>query len=241
VSVGRRRILKTAREADSLTAYNVRMQRVLMFFRAAGRWGIGLMTGGLGAYLLALYEHVSGRSLSAFVWVSIGAALFIAGAFFAWNEQFSKAMLAGNPEILVEYDKRAMDVAAPALVVRSLGGGNAYRVKIQDLHSGNAIATFDEFVHLEERQSCQANAKFSNFELPTPFFADNFAVFLRMADDDSNVMEAIEQELAPRIINVVVDYFNVSDMRFTAEFEIRSTYAWEEAHVHLLKRYFNPK
>ncbi len=218
-----------------------RVQRILLFFRAAGRWGIGLMTGGLVAYLLAAYEHLSGHSLSAFVWVTLGAALFIAGAFFAWNEQFSKAMLAGNPEILVEYDKRAMQVAAPALVIRSLGGGNAYRLKIQDIKSGDAVAAFDEIVHLEERQLCQATATFSNFELPTPFFADNFAVFLRVAEDDSDAMEAIEQELAPRIIKVVVDYFNVSDMRFTAEFEIRSTYAWEEAHVHLVKRYFNPE
>ena len=54
-------------------------------------------------------------------------------------------------------------------------------------------------------------------------------------------MEAIEQELAPQIIRVVVDYSNVSDLRFTAEFEIRSTYAWEEAHVFFMQRYFNPE
>jgi hypothetical protein len=35
----------------------------------------------------------------------------------------------------------------------------------------DAIATFDEIVHLEERQLCQATARFSNFELPIPFFA----------------------------------------------------------------------
>ncbi len=217
------------------------LRRVLLFFRAAGRWGIGLMTGGVAAYSVAAYEHVAGHSLSAFVWVTLGAILFMAGAFFAWNEQFTKAILAGNPEILIEYDKRAMQVAAPALIIKSLGGGNAYRLKIRDIKCGDAVAIFDEIQHLENRQVCEAIATFKNFELLTPFFKDNFAAFLRTAENNAGVMEAIEQELAPQIIRVVVDYSNVSDMRFTAEFEIRSTYAWEEAHVFFMQRYFNPE
>jgi hypothetical protein len=43
-------------------------------------------------------------------------------------------------------------------------------------------------------------------------------------------------------IRAVVDYFNVSDMRFTAEFNIRSAkYPQEELHAVLAGRYFNPK
>jgi len=89
------------------------------------------MTGGIAAYLLAAYEHITGHSLSAVLWVILGIILFMVGTFLAWDEQFSKAMLAGNPEILIEYDKKAMQVAAPALIVRNLGGGNAYRLEFE--------------------------------------------------------------------------------------------------------------
>jgi len=37
---------------------------------------------------------------------------------------------------------------------------------------------------------------------------------------------------------VIVDYFNISDLCFTAEFEIRCSL--EEAHTVFLRRYFNP-
>jgi hypothetical protein len=199
------------------------------------------MTGGLAAYSFAAYEHVTGHSLSAFVWVTLGAALFMVGAFFAWDEQFKKAMLAGNPELLIDYDKRPMQVAAPVLVIKNLGGGNAYRVKIRDMKNGNAVAVFNEVTYLEDRQTCQPTATFNNFTLPTPFFADNFVIFLRAAEDNPGIMESFEHELSPQTIKIIVDYFNVSDMRFTAEFEIRSTYAWEEAHAFLMRREFNSK
>jgi hypothetical protein len=201
------------------------------------------MTGGLVAYFVAAYEHVTGHSLSAFVWVTLGAVLFMAGAFLAWNEQFNKAILAGNPEILIEYEKRPMQIVGPALIIKNLGGGNAYRVKIRNITNGSALVVFNEVSHLEGKQTCEATATFENFTVPTPFFGDNFAAFLRTMVDwkrDLGAMQAIEQDLAPRTIKVIVDYFNVSDVRFTAEFEIRSTYAWEEAHTFLVRRYFNP-
>src|SRR5207302_1695456 len=120
------------------------------------------MTGGVAAYAVAAYEHIAGHSLSAFVWVTLGAALFMVGAFLAWNEQFTKAMLAGNPEVLIEYEKSAKHITPP-LFVKNLGGGNAYRVKIRDI---------------------------------------------------------------------------ITDMRFTAEFEI--TCSLEESHTVFVRRYFNP-
>ena len=46
------------------------MKRLLQFFISAGKWGIGLMTGGAAAYLVAAYEHIAGHSLTAFVWDS---------------------------------------------------------------------------------------------------------------------------------------------------------------------------
>lgn len=198
------------------------------------------MTGGLVAYSVAAYEHVTGHSLSAFVWVTLAAALFMVGAFRAWNEEFNKAMLADNPEILIEYEKRPMQIAAPLLIMKNLGGGNAYRLKIRDITNGSALAVFNEVSYLEEKQICEATATFNNFRVPTPFFPDNFAAFLRTAGGDPGAMEAIEYSLAAREIKVVVDYFSISDMRFTAEFEIRSTYAWEEAHTVPVRRYFNP-
>ena len=83
---------------------------------------------GLAAYLVAAYEHLAGHSLTAFVWVTLGLALFMVGTFLAWNEQFNKAMLAGNPEILIEYEKSAKHITA-ALMVKNLGGGNAVSVR----------------------------------------------------------------------------------------------------------------
>lgn len=99
---------------------------------------------------------------------------------------------------------------------------------------------FDEVTYLENKQTCQTTATFMNFTLPTPFFPDNFAVFLRTPEDGVGVMETLEYELAPRTVKIIADYCNVSDMRVTAEFEIRATYAWEEAHTFLVERYFNP-
>lgn len=217
------------------------MQRLISFFVSAGLWGIGLMTGGLAAYVFAAYEHITGHSLSAFVWITLAVALFMVGAFLAWDEEFKKARLAGNPELLIEYEKRPMQVAAPVLVIKNLGGGNAYRVKIRDMKSGNAVAVFNEVMYLEDKQTCQPTANFTNFTLPTPFFPDNFVNFLRAAEGNPGVMESLEHELSPQRIKIIVDYYNISDMRFTAEFEIRSTYAWEEARAFLVRREFNPK
>ena len=55
------------------------------FFLAAGLWGIGLMTGGIVAYGMALYEHTSGKSLPAALWVGLGMFLFSLGSFLAWR------------------------------------------------------------------------------------------------------------------------------------------------------------
>jgi hypothetical protein len=140
------------------------------------------------------------------------------GAFLAWNEQFNKAVLAGTPEISIEYEMRPTQIAAPSLLIKSLGGGNAYRLRIRNMTNSSAIASFDEVSHLEEKQTCEATATFNEFLVPTPFFPENFAAFLRtMVDWKRNLgtMEAIEQHLAPQTIKVFVDYFNVSDMRFT--------------------------
>lgn len=71
-------------------------------------------------------------------------------------------------------------------------------------------------------------------------FPGQFRSLSQNAGDGVGVMETLEYELAPRTVKIIVDYCNVSDMRFTAEFEIRATYAWEEAHTFLVERYFNP-
>lgn len=211
-----------------------------MFFKSAGKLGIGLMTGGLAAYSVAAYEHVAGRSLSGFVWVTLGIALFMVGAFLAWNEQFSKAMLAGNPELCIEYERTGR-VEPPPLIIRSLGGGNAYRVKIRDLSNGTAAVIFSEVSHIESRQSAEAIARFDNFALPSHFFASNLQAFLMTMKLSAGDIRPIEQELPPQNVRVSVDYFNVSDMRFTAEYEIRATQGWEEVHAFLVRRYFNPR
>jgi hypothetical protein len=72
------------------------VKRLLQFFISAGKWGIGLMTGGVAAYLVAAYEHIAGHSLPAFLWVTLGIALFMVGAFLAWNEQFNKVAASGS-------------------------------------------------------------------------------------------------------------------------------------------------
>jgi len=209
----------------------------LLFFLSAGKWGIGLMTGGVAAYAVAAYEHIAGHSLSAFVWVTLGAALFMVGAFLAWNEQFTKAMLAGNPEVLIEYEKSAKHITPP-LFVKNLGGGNAYRVKIRDImNDAGAVAVFNEISHVEERQTPQATAKFEKFN-EGPFFTWTFEAFLMDARQGANVPETISNTIAPKTFRVIVDYFNITDMRFTAEFEI--TCSLEESHTVFVRRYFNP-
>ena len=199
------------------------------------------MTGGAVAYLVAAFEHIFGHSLSAFVWVTLGIALFMVGAFLAWNEQFNKAMLAGNPELCIEYDKRSGQIAPSPLVIKSLGGGNAYHVKVRDISNGSAVAVFGEIAQLESRQRVEPVARFDNFKVPTLSFSRNFEAFLKTVDLSGNAVEVIEQQLAPKNIRLIVDYFNVSDMRFSAEFEIRSTYAWDEVYTCLIRRYFNPE
>lgn len=197
------------------------------------------MTGGLAAYLVAAYEHLAGHSLTAFVWVTLGLALFLVGAFLAWNEQFNKAMLAGNPEILIEYEKSAKHITA-ALMVKNLGGGNAYRLKIRDItNDAGAVVRFSEVSNLESKQMYEPKGNFENFKEFAPFFSHNFDAFLMDAKQGSDVLETINNTMAPKTINVIVDYFNASDMRFTAEFEIRRSL--EDGHTSFLRRYFNPK
>jgi hypothetical protein len=222
--------------------YNTGVQRILLFFKSAGTWGIGLMTGGVAAYSLSIFEHIAGHSLSAFVWVTIGIALFMVGAFLAWNEQFNKAMLAGNPELCIEYAKAKGQIAPPPLVVKSLGGGNAYRVKLRDISNRSAVLVFQEVSQLESRQSFEATATFSDFTVPTPFFNRNLEAFLKTVGvSGTDIMETIEAQLTPKNIRVVLDYYNVSEMRFTAEFELRSAYAWDEVYTVFIRRYFNPQ
>lgn len=197
------------------------------------------MTGGVAAYLVAAYEHIAGHSLTAFVWVTLGIALFMVGAFLAWNEQFNKAILAGNPEIFVEYEKSAKHIPAP-LFVKNLGSGNAYRVKIRDItNDAGAVVRFSEVSNLESKQMYEAKGSFENFKEFAPFFSHNFDAFLMDAKQGSDVLETINNTMAPKTVNVIVDYFNASDMRFTAEFEIKRSL--EEAHTSFLRRYFNPK
>jgi len=197
------------------------------------------MTGGLAAYLVAAYEHLAGHSLTAFVWVTLGLALFLVGTFLAWNEQFNKAMLAGNPEILIEYEKSAKHITA-ALMVKNLGGGNAYRLKIRDItNDAGAVVRFSEVSNLESKQMYEAKGNFENFKEFAPLFSHNFDAFLMDAKQGSDVLETINNTMAPKTINVIVDYFNASDMRFTAEFEIRRSL--EDGHTSFLLRYFNPK
>lgn len=214
------------------------LKRIVQFFVSAGKWGIGLMTGGLVAYLVAAYEHVVGHSLTAFVWVTLGIALFMVGAFLAWNEQFNKAILAGNPEILIDYEKSEKHITAP-LFVKNLGGGNAYRLKIRDIRNdAGAAVSFSEVSHLESKQMYEAKGSFENFKEFPPFFSHNFDAFLMDAKQGQDVLESISKTMAPKTIKVVVDYFNASDMRFTAEFEIKRSL--EEAHTLFVRRYFNP-
>jgi hypothetical protein len=215
------------------------VKRLLQFFISAGQWGITLMTGGVAAYLVAAYEHIAGHSLTAFVWVTLGIALFMVGAFLAWNEQFNKAILAGNPEIVIEYEKSAKHITAP-LFVKNLGGGNAYRVKIRDItNDAGAVVRFSEMSNLESKQMYEAKGSFENFKEFAPFFSHNFDAFLMDAKQGSDVLETINNTMAPKTITVIVDYFNASDMRFTAEFEIKRLL--EEGRTSFLRRYFNPK
>ena len=195
------------------------------------------MTGGFLAFGIVTYEHTTGHSLSAFVWLMFGGAvLSMGGAYRAWSEQFDKAMLAGNPEIVIEYDKQPAQATAPALIIKNLGGGNAYKVKIRDITNGSAVVVFNEISHFEEKQSFEATGTFNRFTVPTPHFKDNFAVFLRTVGGEPGAMQAIEHSLSPQAIKVIVDYFNVSDMRFTAEYEIRVTYGWEDTHAFPVRR-----
>ena len=85
----------------------------------------------------------------------------------------------------------------------------------------------------------EAKGSFENFKEFAPFFSHNFDAFLMDAKQGSDVLETINNTMAPKTLNVIVDYFNASDMRFTAEFEIKRSL--EEAHTSFLRRYFNPK
>lgn len=144
------------------------------------------MTGGVAAYLVAAYEHIAGHSLTAFVWVTLGIALFMVGAFLAWNEQFNKAILAGNPEIVIEYEKSAKHITAP-LFVKNLGGGNAYRVKIRDItNDAGAVVRFSEVSNLESKQMYEAKGSFENFKEFAPFFSHNYQQYDGSQDNHRN-------------------------------------------------------
>ena len=80
--------LQTSRKVG-FTIRNMRY-RLLAFFMAAGKWGIGLMTGGLFSWSMAAYEHFSGKSIPGFWWAMLGFVLFIIGAFLAWNDEHQK-------------------------------------------------------------------------------------------------------------------------------------------------------
>ena len=198
------------------------------------------MTGGLAAFFVATYEHIAGHSLTAFVWVTLGLALFMVGAFLAWNEQFNKAILAGNPEILIEYEKSAKHITA-ALMVKNLGGGNAYRLKIRDItNNAGAVVGFSEVSNLESKQVYEAKGSFENFKEFAPFFSHNFNAFLMDAKEGQDVPREHQQcdgsqdtqgnrRLLQRIRHAVhsrVRYYRRS---------------LEEGHTSFLRRYFNPK
>ena len=164
------------------------------------------MTGGVAAYLVAAYEHIAGHSLTAFVWVTLGIALFMVGAFLAWNEQFSRAILAGNPEIVIEYEKSAKHITAP-LFVKNLGGGNAYRLKIRDIvNNAGAVVVFSEVSNLESKQMYEAKGIFQNFKEFAPFFSHNFDAFLMDAKEGQDVPESISNVMAPKTLKIIVDY-----------------------------------
>ena len=200
------------------------------------------MTGGVCAYLVAAYEHIAGHSVSETVWIGLlGTILFMVGSFLAWNEQFDKAMLAGNPEVYFEYEKRRNQVS-PYMLIRNIGGENAYRIKIRDVTNGNSNASFDEVSCLAEDESCPVAFNIKKAEGISPFYARSFEKFLRdkPLENSGSIAEDILSSLTPQNVLLVVDYFNVSDMRFTVEFEIQYSYGWDEAKTRFIRRYFNP-
>lgn len=71
--------------------YNpVMRNRFFLFLASAGKWGISLMTGGLFSWGFAAYEHFSGKSIPGFWWGALGLALFMVGAYLAWNDEHNK-------------------------------------------------------------------------------------------------------------------------------------------------------
>lgn len=64
--------------------------RFVLFVKAAGKWGIGLMTGGLFSWAFAAYEHFAGKSIPGLVWSTLALLLFTIGAFWAWNDEHNK-------------------------------------------------------------------------------------------------------------------------------------------------------
>jgi hypothetical protein len=80
--------------------------RIIQFLTAAGKLGVGLMTGGLFSFTLALIEHVKGNSFSSLNWIMIGFVAFTAGAFFAWLNERKKVedqnRQRGRPAITAE-------------------------------------------------------------------------------------------------------------------------------------------
>jgi hypothetical protein len=61
--------------------------RFVLFLRAAGKWGISLMTGGVFSWTFAGYEHFAGKSIPGLLWGVLGLLLFTIGAFLAWNDE----------------------------------------------------------------------------------------------------------------------------------------------------------
>lgn len=57
-------------------------------------------------------------------------------------------------------------------------------------------------------------------------------------ESDSTVYRLLHQHRQCSLQSLNGERASVSDMRFTAEFEIRSTRGWDEARTFLVRRYF---
>jgi hypothetical protein len=106
----------------------------------------------------------------------------------------------------------------------------AYRLKIRDItNNSGAVVRFSEVANLESKQVYEAKGSFENFTEFAPFFSHNFDAFLMAAKEGRDVPESVNNAMAPKTLKVIVDYFNASDMWFTAELEIRRSL--EEGHT----------
>lgn len=81
--------------------------RIKQYLTEAGKAGVGLMTGGLFSFTLAVIEHARGNSFSAISWGLAGGLAFMAGSFFAWLNERKKLedydKQRGRPEITASF------------------------------------------------------------------------------------------------------------------------------------------